>query len=157
MTHKPRYEDPTIKQHHTEPTARRSPWVKLGVLATLVLAAVMVFNAIPKGFKTTHEEIGTGKPAVVFVYDPNFTVSNAQTEQMNEARRQIGDTALFLIARVGSPTGEEFRSRYRANSAEILLFSPSGQLLERDRAVRSAGNIIQWLQSAGANTDGDAR
>ncbi|MBY6185656.1 hypothetical protein KUV89_03255 [Marinobacter hydrocarbonoclasticus] len=146
-----------MKQHHTDTTARRGLWVKLGVLATLVLAVVLIFNVIPKGFKTTHEEIGTGKPAVVFVYDPNFTSSNTQTEQMNEARRQIGDTAFFLIARVGSPTGEEFRARYRANSSEILLFSPSGQLLERDRAVKSAGNIIQWVKSASAATGGDAR
>ncbi|WP_261389351.1 hypothetical protein [Ferrimonas balearica] len=110
--------------------------------------AVLVFNAMPKGFKATHEEIGTGKPAVVFVYDPNFTSSNTQTEQMNAARSQIGDDALFLIARVGSPAGEQFQTQYRARSSDILLFSASGEVVDRARAVRSAGEIIQWVGSA---------
>ncbi|WP_234977353.1 hypothetical protein [Ferrimonas marina] len=108
----------------------------------------MVFNVIPKGFKTTHEEIGTGKPAVVFVYDPNFTSSHTQTEQMNAARRQVGDAAFFLIARVGTPAGDQFQTRYRAASSDILLFSPSGELLERDRAVLREANIVQWVTAA---------
>jgi hypothetical protein len=53
---------------------------------------------MPKGFKMTHEQVGTGQPALVFVYDPNLGVSVSQTEEINKARDQLGDQAFFLIA-----------------------------------------------------------
>jgi hypothetical protein len=51
----------------------------------------------------THEQIGTGLPALVFVYDPNLAVNTSQTEEMNKARDQLGDQVLFLIAKINTP------------------------------------------------------
>ncbi|WP_299790620.1 hypothetical protein [uncultured Shewanella sp.] len=125
---------------------RRMPWVAIGVTASVVVLFGLLVMMMPKGFKATHEEIGTGKPALVFVYDPNLSVSNSQTEQMNEARAHLGDEVLFLLARVGTPEGQHLIAKHRAGSAELLLFDPSGSLIKRQFAVKGANELIQWLK-----------
>ena len=127
-------------------TSNRKPWVVLGVIASIVVAVWLLLMVMPKGFKQTHEEIGTGKPAVVFVYDPGLAVSNTQTEQMNEARAHLGDNALFLLARAGTPDGDKLIAQYRASSAELLLFDSSGKLIKREYAVKGANELMQWLR-----------
>lgn len=127
-------------------STRRKPWVTLAVIASIVLFLTILMNVMPKGFKATHEQIGTGKPALVFVYDPALTISNSQTEQMNEARAHLGDNVHFLLARIGTPEGQELMAKHRAGSAELLLFDPQGNLLERKFAVRSANELIQWVR-----------
>lgn len=126
--------------------ARRVPWVAMGVIASVVVLFGLLVMMMPKGFKATHEEIGSGKPALVFVYDPNLSVSNSQTEQMNEARAHLGDEVLFLLARVGTPEGQHLIAKHRAGSAELLLFDPSGNLTKRQFAVKGANELIQWVQ-----------
>tara|TARA_B110000977_G_C11072737_1_gene490124 strand:+ start:655 stop:978 length:324 start_codon:yes stop_codon:yes gene_type:complete len=100
---------------------------------------------IPKGFKMTHEEIGTGLPALVFVYDPNLAVNTSQTEQMNKAREMLGDQVLFLIAKINTPEGDQLIAKHRANAAELLLFNPSGKLIKRQFALRNSSELIQWI------------
>ncbi len=101
---------------------------------------------MPKGFEMTHEKIGSGVPTLVFVYDPNLEVSISQTEQMNEARDQIGDQVLFLIAKIGTPEGDRLIAQHRANPSELLLFNASGKLTKRQFALISASELILWLQ-----------
>nr|WP_283104139.1 hypothetical protein [Shewanella gelidimarina] len=124
------------------------PWVSIGVITSIAILFGLLLMVMPKGFKTTHEQIGTGSPALVFVYDPNLTVSGSQTEQMNEARDHLGDQAFFLLARMGTPEGEQLIAKYRASSAELLLFDPAGKLIKRQPAVKSARELIQWLQGS---------
>ncbi|ABV35271.1 conserved hypothetical protein [Shewanella sediminis HAW-EB3] len=131
---------------HNSNATRRMPWVAIGVITCVVILFGLLLMVMPKGFKTTHEEIGSGKPALVFVYDPNLTLSNSQTEQMNEARAHLGDEVFFLLARVGTPEGDHLISKHRAGSAELLLFDPAGSLTKRQFAVKGANELIQWLQ-----------
>ncbi len=100
---------------------------------------------MPKGFKGTHEQIGTGKPALVFIYDPNLGVSVSQTEQMNKARDKLGEQAFFLIAQLSTPEGDQLIAEHRANPAELLLFDPSGQLIKRQFALQNSSELIQWI------------
>lgn len=100
---------------------------------------------MPKGFKGTHEQIGTGKPALVFVYDPNLGVSVTQTEEMNKARDQLSDQAFFLIAQLSTPEGDQLIAEHRASPAELLLFDPSGRLIKRQFALKSSSELIEWL------------
>ena len=93
----------------------------------------------------THEQIGTGKPALVFVYDPNLVVSTSQTEQMNKARDQMGDRAFFLIAQISTPEGDKLIAQHRASPTELLLFDASGKLIERRFALMNAKALIQWI------------
>lgn len=93
----------------------------------------------------THEEIGTGLPALVFVYDPNLAVSVSQTEQMNKARDQLGDQVFFLVAKINTPEGDQLIAEHRARPAELLLFDPSGRLIRRQSALRSSSELIQWV------------
>ncbi|MFT5235528.1 MAG: hypothetical protein ACI90A_000891 [Shewanella sp.] len=139
-------EEFVIKDKYSSPSTRRKPWIAIGVILSIVLLFWLLLMMMPKGFKSTFEEIGAGKPVLVFVYDPNLAVSSSQTEQMNEARAQLGDNVLFLLARVGTPEGDQLIAKYRAGSAEILLFSPAGNLIKRQFAVRGANELIEWVQ-----------
>ncbi|PKG58424.1 MULTISPECIES: hypothetical protein [unclassified Shewanella] len=127
-------------------STRRKPLVFIGVIASIVVVVWLLLMVMPKGFKTTHEQIGTGLPALVFVYDPNLTLSHSQTTQMNEARMHLGDNALFLLASIGTPEGDQFIAKYRAGSAELFLFDPAGKLVKRQFAVKNANDLILWLQ-----------
>lgn len=127
-------------------STRRMPWLAITVIASVVLLIGLLLTMMPKGFKVTHEQIGTGRPAVVFVYDPNLAVSNSQTEQMNEARAHLGDKVLFLLARVGTPEGDQLIAKHRAGAAELLLFDPTGNLVKRQFAVKDANQLMQWLR-----------
>lgn len=100
---------------------------------------------MPKGFKMTHEQIGTGKPALVFVYDPNLGVSVSQTEQMNKARDQLGDQAFFLVAQINTPEGDQLIAEHDASTAELLLFDSSGRLIKRQPALKDSNELIQWI------------
>ncbi|QFU25166.1 hypothetical protein FM038_002960 [Shewanella eurypsychrophilus] len=126
------------------------PWVAIGVITSIVIIVGLLITVMPKGFKSTHEQIGTGKPAVVFVYDLSLTVSNSQTEQMNEARdylsNHLDEEVFFLIASVDTPEGDQLIAKHRARPAELLLFDPSGNLIKRQYALKSAGELIQWLR-----------
>lgn len=128
------------------PSTSRKPWVVIGVIASIVALLWLLLTIMPKGFKTTHEQIGTGKPALVFVYDPNLASSNSQTEQMNEARAHLGDNVLFLLARTGTPEGEQLIAKHRAGQAELLLFDASGNLVKRQFGVVSANELMQWMR-----------
>ncbi len=131
-------------------STRRMPWIAIGVITSIVLIIGLLLTVMPKGFKSTHEQIGTGKPALVFVYNPSLTVSGSQTEQMNEARdylsEHLDDQVFFLIAQVGSPEGDQLIAKHRARAAELLLFDPSGNLIKRQYALKSASELIQWVR-----------
>ena len=93
----------------------------------------------------THENIGTGKPVLVFIYDANLAVSISQPEQMNIARDQLNNNAFFLIAKIGTVEGNQFIAEHSARAGELLLFDASGKLVNRQYALVSAEDLIQWL------------
>ena len=105
-----------------------------------------MLTVMPKSIKMTHEQIGTGKPALVFVYDPNLVVSITQTEQMNTARGQLDDQLFFLIAKIHTPEGDQLIAKHNATASELLLFDSSGKLVKRQFALMDADAIIQWVK-----------
>lgn len=111
----------------------------------MILIGILL-TALPKGFKGTHEQIGTGKPALVFVYDPNLGVSVSQTEEMNKARDQLGDQVFFLIAQVSTPEGDQLIAEHDASTADLLLFDPSGRMIKKQPALKSSSELIQWIE-----------
>jgi len=115
------------------------------VWTIVVIAAfiLVVFTVLPDPIDTDLEKIGNGQKSVVFVYDPNLAVSNQQATEMNEARGIIGDQANFLLVRAGDPTTDDFKSEYRARSADLLFFDGDGELVDRQVAVLSAEALIE--------------
>jgi len=128
--------------------ARRKVWVFIGVITAISIFLGVLISELPGGFKTTHEQIGTGKPALVFALDPNLAVSASQTEQMNMVRERLGEQAFFLIAKIGTPDGDQLIAKYRSRPPELLLFDPSGRLIKRQFALIDANQLIQWLPVA---------
>ncbi|HLR17472.1 MAG TPA: hypothetical protein VK099_06315 [Alcanivoracaceae bacterium] len=138
-------EDIAINENVNSPHPRRKPWVFIGVTVSLLILMGLIWTAIPKGFKRTHEQIGTGKPALVFVYDPNLEVSAGQADYMNEARDQLNNQVFFLVAQPNTPEGDQFIAKHRAIPTELLLFDASGKLIKRQFALQNADELIQWI------------
>jgi hypothetical protein len=130
--------------YDSKPT-RRNPWVSAGVVIFILILLGLAVTSLPKGFKMTHDQIGTGLPALVFVYDPNLVVSISQSEQMDKAYDQLGGQVLFLIAKIKTPEGDKFIAEHQASIAELLLFDPSGKLIKRQSALKSSSELIQWI------------
>lgn len=125
---------------------RRSPWRFIIILVSIFMSLALMFSLMPKGFNMTHEEIGAGRPALVFVYDVNLLVSIEQTEQMNLARDQLGEQVVFLIAKINTPEGDQLIYEHKARVAELLLFDASGKLIKRQSALKSADELVHWLK-----------
>ncbi|GGB72146.1 hypothetical protein GCM10011607_35790 [Shewanella inventionis] len=106
----------------------------------------LLLTLMPKGFTSDLEKIGTGKPAIVFVYDPNLVSGTTQTEQMNEARAHLGDNVHFLLARIATPEGEAFIAKHNARVTELFLFDPAGNLVKRQLAVIDANELMRWVR-----------
>ncbi|MBA6335621.1 hypothetical protein H4J57_00215 [Colwellia sp. BRX8-7] len=126
-------------------STRRNPWIYISVIVLIFIFIGFAVTLMPKAFKMTHEQIGTGLPALVFIYDPNLVVSISQTEQMNKARDQLGVQVLFLIAKIRTPEGDQFIAEYQASPAELLLFDPSGRLIKRQFALRNSSELTEWI------------
>jgi hypothetical protein len=131
-------------KYDSKPT-RRNPWVSAGVVIFILILIGFIVTSLPKSFKMTHDQIGTGLPALVFVYDPNLVISISQTEQMDKAYDQLRGQVFFLIAKIKTPEGDQFIAKHQANIAELLLFDPSGKLIKRQSAMKSSSELIQWI------------
>jgi hypothetical protein len=134
-----------INEKYNLNSTRRNPWIYISVIILIFIFIGFAVTLMPKAFKMTHEQIGTGLPALVFVYDPNLVVSISQTEQMNKARDQLSVRVLFLIAKIRTPEGEQFIAEHQASPAELLLFDPSGKLIKRQFALRNSSELIEWI------------
>ena len=134
-----------INEKYNVNSTRRNPWITIGVIIFIVILLGFAVTLMPKGFKMTHEQIGTGLPALVFVYDPNLVVNISQTEQMNKARDQLSGQVLFLIAKISTPEGDQLIADHQASPTELLLFDPSGRLIKRQFALKNSSELIQWI------------
>jgi hypothetical protein len=138
-------EDSVINDKYDSKPTRRNPWVSVGVVIFILILLGLAVTSLPKSFKMTHDQIGTGLPALVFVYDPNLIVSISQTEQMDKAYDQLSGQVFFLIAKIKTPEGDQFIAEHQARISELLLFDPSGKLIKRQSALKSSSELIQWI------------
>jgi len=109
--------------------------IRLVTVLFIVAVLAMVVATLPRGFDTDLGKIGAGKPALVFVYDPNLMVSNQQTREMDALRDRLGDAVHLLVADVGRPEAQPFMQRYQADRTQVLLFAPDGRLAARMQAL----------------------
>lgn len=138
-------------QEPTPGTERRNrAWQRIAITAFLVALLGLVVMSLPRGFDTDLGKIGAGKPAVVFVYDPNLLVSNQQTRELDAVREILGDALHFLIADVGRPEGQQFMRQHQASATQLLLFAPDGNVLGRMQGLVTSDQLIQSIAAAGA-------
>lgn len=128
---------------------RNTLFKRLGTVAFIAVLLALALISLPKGFETDLGKIGDGKPALVFVYDPNLVVSNQQTRAMDGVREVRGETLHFLIADVGRPEAQRFMQQYEARATQLLLFSADGKELGRMQGLVSAEELLNALEAAG--------
>ena len=124
----------------TGPKARKTG-ARLAMAVFVVAVLGIAIMALPRGFDTDLGKIGAGKPALVFVYDPNLMVSNQQTREMDALRASLGDAVHLLIADVGRPEAQPFMQRHQADRTHVLLFAPDGRLAARLQALVTAEEL----------------
>lgn len=138
-------------QAHTEPAAGTRKWpVRVATLLFIAAMVALAALALPRGFDADLGKIGAGKPALVFVYDPNLVVSNQQTREMDKSREQLGDRLHFLVADVGRPDTQQFMRQHQATPTQILLFAANGSLLERTQSLMTAEQLDRWIEASSA-------
>ena len=134
-------------QVKTEPATAAHRWRIRGAAALFIVGMVTlaVLN-LPRSFDADLNRIGAGKPALVFVYDPNLVVSNKQTREMDKARESIADELHFLVADIGRPDTQLFMRQHQATPTQLLLFAADGSLLERTQGLRTAEQLLQLFE-----------
>ena len=131
-------------QVHTEPATGGHRWWKRVATAAFIAAMLaLVVLTLPRGFDADLTKIGAGKPALVFVYDPNLVVSNKQTREMDKARESLADELHFLVADIGRPDTQQFMRQHKATPTQILLFAADGSLLERTQSLMTTEQLLQ--------------
>ena len=131
-------------QERNEPTRDPGRWWKRGATAAFIagMAALAVLN-LPRSFDADLSTIGAGKPALVFVYDPNLVVSNKQTRELDKARESPADQLHFLVADVGRPDTQQFMRQHQATPTQLFLFAADGSLLVRTQSLMTAEQLLQ--------------
>ncbi|MGM0658486.1 MAG: hypothetical protein ACQET0_07915 [Pseudomonadota bacterium] len=114
-------------------------WTVLSIIALIIVVAAF----LPEPIDMNLEKIGNGQKSVVFVYDPNLTVSNQQATEMNRAREILGQQANFLIVKAGDPTRNDFKEQYQTRPADLLFFNGDGELVDRQVALFNAEALIE--------------
>jgi hypothetical protein len=122
----------------------------LGIAVTLLFIAAVITVALrnlPKGIDMDLTKIGAGKPALVFVYDSNLSVSGAQTEAINQMRDGFDEAVNFLVADVGRPQAQDWLRQHQARAAELFFFDGEGVLRHRQSALLSADELTDALRA----------
>lgn len=122
------------------------------IATTLFIAALLglaVLN-LPRSFDTDLSKVGSGKPALVFVYDPNLVISNQQTRELHAAQESLGDTLHFLIADVGRPDAQRFLEQHQARPTQLLLFASDGTRIGSMQALVTSEQLLKSITAEGA-------
>lgn len=130
----------------------RGQSAKLWIRAIIILAigglVLLAVLNVPPGIDMNLDDIGQGKPALVFVYDPNLSVSGTQVNEMNRIRDQYAEAVLFLVADIGVPDAQALVRQYQADVASLLVFDADGALLARARGLLEADELRKLLNES---------
>lgn len=131
-----------------QPTSAKSRWVVFGIVTLFIAGMVtLVVLNLPRGFDMDLTKIGTGTPAVVFVYDNNLSVSGVQSEEMDKIRDRFEGRLNFLVADTGRPQAQQWMSQYQARAADLFFFDGDGELRHRQAALLEAEELADTIQS----------
>jgi hypothetical protein len=129
---------------------RNKAWRRV---ATAVFIAALLGLAVlnlPRSFDTDLSKVGAGKPALVFVYDPNLVVSNQQTRELNAVKESLGDALHFLIADVGRPDAQLFLQQHQARPTQLLLFASDGSMVGSMQALVTSEQLLKSIAAEDA-------
>ncbi len=123
-------------------------WIRGIVVLAIVGLITFAVLSVPPGIDMNLIGIGKGQPALVFVYDPNLTVSGAQINEMNRVRDHYTDTVLFLVADIGVPDAQALVHQHQADVASLLVFGGDGALITRASALLEADELHELLRKS---------
>ena len=136
-------------QERTEPAQVSGRWWRRGAAAAFIAGMLgLAVLTLPRSFDADLGKIGAGKPALVFVYDPNLVVSNQQTREMDKAREKLADELHFLVADIGRPDTQQFMRQHQATPTQLLLFAADGTLLNRTQGLKTAEQLSQLFDGS---------
>lgn len=125
----------------TQTTGKSRWWVYLAVAAFVAGMVVLVVLNLPRGLDMDLDKIGDGKPAIVFVYDNNLSISNAQAGELDKIRDFFEDRLHLLVADTGRPQAYQWIAHHQARPADLFFFDAQGQLRHRQPAPLTADEL----------------
>lgn len=126
-------------------TTKSRWWAFLVVAAFIAGMVVLLVQNLPRGFDMDLDKIGTGKSAVVFVYDNNLSVSGLQTAEMDKIRDRFDERVHFLVADIGRPQASQWMAHHQARAADLFFFSEQGELRHRQSALLTADELAATI------------
>lgn len=127
-------------------TTTKSRWWAFLVVAVFIAGMVIVgVKNLPRGFDMDLDKIGTGKSAIVFVYDNNLSVSGLQTAEMDKIRDRFDDRVHFLVADTGRPQAYQWMAHHQARAADLFFFDAQGELRHRQSALLAADELVDAI------------
>jgi hypothetical protein len=127
----------------------KKPFRGWGILIAAIFIAGMVAVALlnlPKGIDMDLDKIGDGKPALVFVYDANLSVSGMQTETINRIRSDF-EQVHFLVADIGRPQAQAWLQLHQARPAELFFIDAQGTVRQRQHAPLTAEDLAAAIRT----------
>lgn len=109
--------------------SRTRKWLIYLAIAVGVLA--LVWSQLPRSpYSTDLARIGQGQPALVLAYDIQSMGGMAVMAMMDDLRGGYAERVAFLVAPLGAPHGRAFGERFNAVNGTVVLFSPSGGVVD---------------------------
>ncbi len=121
--------------------SKRGLWIKLAVIALVLLFVGIAVMSLPKGFSDDLSVLGNGKPAVVLIRDKNAVESINTEEVMGKLRGQYSGKVDFLLTDSNTPQGKAFMAASGSDRTDLVLVDAKGQPLKVLRAPQSPGNV----------------
>ena len=92
--------------------------------------------------------IGTGKPAVVQIHDPQCPVCTALQKQVRKALKNFDQEDLvYLVANIRTTAGQQLAQKHRVPHVTLLLFDGEGNLQEVLRGMQNHDALYQQFQA----------
>lgn len=97
------------------------------------ISTVTWFVLAPQRMSSDLTRVGDGLPAVVLTYENYSPASMDAIERLNRVRSDFDEQVAFMVADVGTATGNRFAREWQTRSGVISLFAADGEHLGNGR------------------------
>ncbi|MEP1536890.1 MAG: thioredoxin family protein [Paracoccaceae bacterium] len=123
----------------------------VGILGAAVLggAGYLGIGAVRAGAAEYDlDRIGTGKPAIVQIHDPQCPVCTALQKEVRKALKDMDEEGLvYLVANIRTTAGKQLAQKHRVPHVTLLLFDGDGNLQEVLRGMQNKDALFQQFQA----------
>lgn len=121
------------------------------VITLLLLALVAGFSVwylMRDSISADLSVIGQGKPVAVLVYENYSPRSQENLARLSAVQEDFAGEIRFRVATIGSPSGDEFISRFDAPEGAFIILDGDGGLLDATSFPGDRAALVERLRGA---------